>query len=639
MEAADANVTSSQESTMGAAARQRSVETTDAFLLYLPNPIEHGAAGPGEGDAARRFAAVAEQFGYRLYRRRPFVLACRKIARERHDVDDAAAADSLILDLFPGTIASGRRLSADGGGAGPGSADQGGDWAAWHAMAEREAQFYNLIGAADSELRIESDPIGLKPFYIAALDHGTLIASRILDILRAAPELAAPVDPLAVYQLMMFRAPMGERTLHQRVKRSISGGCYRWSPERGLQVTQGRRLSAPPVDAGLFVDDALERIKEALVRSLREKAANLSGPIALSLSGGFDSRLLAAVAVEIGLPVQAYSFGRSYHPEIQSAKATARTLGLPLEILPYPADGSIQRLPFHLETVEGTADLATSLIANLFAIDRPAGTPMLHGFAGDPIAGNHLRHLAPKDYRTLDTLADGVMRFNGGASPIDFAALLNVPVSRDAVRDEIRASLPEGCQPHQAYTLWDFEHKQRRYVGSHFPMIGDRFDTIAPYYDRDLFAIWLSVPPVGLDGRSLFRKFLTKYYPALARIPHSEEAGPITPNLRYQLAGFLRKAPYEAVDRLFGTARARRLTRALSRDRYIWSLANLAGARQRAHMLARIEALRPDAQQVLGLDIDARFADRLKGDLQATRGLFLVMEYAAWLRQQGSFAT
>src|SRR3546814_558671 len=138
-------------------------------------------------------------------------------------------------------------------------------------MAEREAQFYNLIEATDRELRIESDSIGLKPFYIAALDHGTLIASRILDILRAMPELAAPADPLAIYQLMMFRAPMAERTLHQRIKRSISGGCYRWSLERGLEVTPARRLSAPPVDAALFVDDALARIKEALVRSLQEK--------------------------------------------------------------------------------------------------------------------------------------------------------------------------------------------------------------------------------------------------------------------------------------------------------------------------------------------------------------------------------
>src|SRR5690606_16995207 len=116
---------------------------------------------------------------------------------------------------------------------------------------------------------------------------------------------------------------------------------------------------------------------------------------------------LAAVAVETGLPVRACSFGRSYHPEIQGAKAAARVLGLPLEILPYPADGSIQRLPFHLETVEGPADIATSLLANLFAIGRPMGTPMLHGFAGDPLAGNHLRHLTPQDYRTFDSLADG----------------------------------------------------------------------------------------------------------------------------------------------------------------------------------------------------------------------------------------
>jgi asparagine synthase (glutamine-hydrolysing) len=532
----------------------------------------------------------------------------------------------MILDLYPGTMASGRSFAP--------AAGERADWSAWHAMAEREAQFYNLIQVMDASLRIESDPIGLKPFYLAQLAHGTLVASRILDILSTFPDLARPVDPLAAYELMMFRAPMADRTLHRRIRRSVAGGCYAWDPARGLRVTRERRLTAPPVDGSLFVDETLTRLKQVLLRSLAEKTAGLSGPIAISLSGGFDSRLLAAMAIEVGLPVRAFSFGRRYHREIQSAKATAGTLGIPLQLLPYPTDGSLRRLPFHLKTVEGTADLATSLIANLFAIECPTGAAILHGFAGDPLAGNHLRHLTPQDYRSLDRLADGVMRFNGGSAPVDVDSLLHVDVPREAVRDEIRSNLREGCAPHQAYLLWDFENKQRRYVGAHFPMIGTRFDPVAPYYDRELFALWLSVPPIGLDERSLFRKFLSRFYPALARIPHSEEAGPITPNLRYQLSHFLRQAPYDLADRVMGAGWAARTTRSLSRDRYIWSLANLAGTHQHAHMLARIAALRSEMRLVLDLDVDAAFADRLQGDLQATRGLFLIAEYAAWLRRQ-----
>lgn len=604
----------------------RAIDIVSGFLIYLP-----ASTRPRDDGEEERIAETATRLGYALRRRRPFLLACGPASGASGGRTGTASPGAVILDVFPGTAASGRRfLPATGGD----SAGTRGDWAAWHAMAEREAQFYNLVEATDESLCIESDPIGLKPFYLAQLPRGTLIASRVLDILNVFPELARPVDPVAAYQLMMFRAPMADRTLHQRIRRSVSGGCYFWEPSAGLRVTRARRVKAPPVDGLLFADDAIARLEQVLMRSLAEKTDGLSGPIAVSLSGGFDSRLLAAAAVEAGLPVKAFSFGRSYHPEIQSAKATAKVLGIPLAILPYPTDGSIQRLPFHLGTVECTADLATSLIANLFAIECPVGTPILHGFAGDPLAGNHLRHLTPREYETLDTVADGVMRFNGGAAPVDFAGLFHEAAPTEAVREEIRANLPDGCTPHQAYLIWDFEHKQRRYVGSHFPMLGARFDTIAPYYDRELFALWMSVPPVGLDGRSLFRKFLAKSYPALARIPHSEEAVPITPNLRYQLAGFLRRMPYALADGVMGPGWAARVTRSLSRDRYIWSLANLAGARQRAYMLARIGALRSDMRRVLELDVDAAFADRLGGDLQATRGLFLIAEYAAWLRQQ-----
>lgn len=551
-------------------------------------------------------------------RTRPYLLAVGAVGTAPGEV-------ATLLDVFPGTARSGRPLEIRGGT----STDRD----ALHTMAERETQSYNLIETDAANFLLESDAVGLKPFFVAEVEDGTLIASRIADMLALYPRLAA-MDAIAVYELMVFRTPLARRTLHQGIRRGLPGARYQWSPERGLEAGMVHRLQPPPLDALAFVDETIARVRETVRLSLEEKTTGVDGPVVLALSGGFDSRLIAAVAVEARIPLRVVAYGRRHNAELHSARAIARSLGLKLESIEYPPDNSLRHLPLHLQVVEGNADLATVSIANLFAADLPMGTPVMHGFLGDPLAGSFCKRMTASEYRSADTLVDGIMRHHGVFLDKGLHRVLAPSIDPDTVRADVAATVRDDCPPYQAYLLWEFENRQRTYVGSHFALLGERFDTIMPFYDRRLIELWLSVPPIGVVDRTVFRKLLSRYYPRLARIPHSEEPAPIVPNLRWQLERFYRGLPKRALSAALGVERAHELFLRSYRDDYIWNLGNLAAPQQRAHMLSRVTALRPVLKEALGVELSGDYAKRLSGNVQALRGLFLAAEYARYRAAQ-----
>src|SRR5690606_3348244 len=106
-----------------------------------------------------------------------------------------------------------------------------------------------------------------------------------------------------------------------------TGACYMWQAGKAIEVTRARRQECGPGDAGIHSEVAAARLKTALAASVERRGRNAQKPVLLALSGGFDSRLTAAVAKEVGLPVELYTYGRNHHREVQVARAVARQLG------------------------------------------------------------------------------------------------------------------------------------------------------------------------------------------------------------------------------------------------------------------------------------------------------------------------
>ncbi|HET7663218.1 MAG TPA: asparagine synthase-related protein [Rhodanobacteraceae bacterium] len=585
------------------------------FVAYLPD------AGDGGRKELVRVANLVGAANWRLLRQAPCVLAVDAST----SIAPADPADTW-LDVFPGTAASARLAAADFHAAR--SVED------LHRKAEASAQCYNLLQSTEHAFLLESDALGLKPVYTARTPGGNVLASRVADIMRLFPALAEPVDTVALYEMLGFWTPLAGRTLYRRIRRTLPGGCYRWTPTAGFSGGRGRELRPVAVEPQWFMDKAIETIHDAAVQSLREKTANVPRPVLLALSGGYDSRFIAAICRDQKIQLRAVTYGRRHHSETHCSRGIARTLGLDLHILPQLVDGTLRYMPQYLDTAEGMVDPAGASILNLCRIDSERGSAVLHGFGGDVQEGVRLSDFNAADYASRETVAAAIMRHAYPASRPNLAGLSGQTVDPDEIRADILAGLRQDCPPYQAYLLWFLENRHRRFVAAGCAALGQHFDMVMPLHDRRLYDLWHSIPPLGLADRAVFKHLLARRYPTLARIPHPEEAAPVTPNLRWQLARFYHKLPAQLLAACVGQQRADEWRLRLHRHHNFRTFSKLEAPRQRAHMLSELTRLRPALQESMGIELSPDYESVLARDSQALRTMFGVASHAA--RRQAS---
>lgn len=593
---------------------------TSRFIAFAPSNT-----GSKDSPVIRSLINVCRNQGLCILRQTPYFIALEVSESQREFGNEN---EYLVCDMLPGKLASQRRFNFR---------QDAVDWDNWHEVASDQAQLYNLLFSTASEFTFESDILGLKSLYVANVETGTLITSKIIDLFRLDENLIKPIDRMGLMQLILTGHPFGSRTIHDKVRRTKTGEKIHWNNiSKELSVTRPRRLRISndvQSDAGLI--DSIQEIDNAISDSLGRRTSGASKPLNIGLSGGFDSRILAAVLNKRGESFNAFTYGLWHHREVRTAKQVAKVLDVNHTVLPYPLDNHYKRMELFLNTLEGQSDSNSVQIANLLQMDAPIGTPILHGFMSDAVAvtrfSDKKNGIVPK---SLDQAA-----FNLASSMIKSDAhskflsnLLEFDVDIESICNELRNDMaPDGLAYHSA-VLWDVENRQRRFISGHLPMLGQTFDVIAPFYDARLMSFWLSLPRISLDERYLQRQQLAKLYPDLAKIPHSEEIAPIIPNLTNQLRllfdSTLRKLFITSYQKYAGY-----------RTTNIWSLSGgMATKEQQTRMRNLFSDNLNDTDRILDLgtfknDDVLSYFERgpANGDYITPRVIYQTSSYAKWL--------
>ncbi len=593
---------------------------TSRFIVFVP-PTPSTNHLPTQGQLLRLCASQK----LNLIQTKHYYLAC-------HLVRPLETADSthpvLVCDTLPGKMSGGRNFNF------PSDTP---NWDEWHTQAEAEAQVYNFIYAAEERFTIESDPLGIKPIYRAETNEGILIASSIADICSISPGLSKHLDRASIAQFLVMGYALGSRTLHRDLHRTDTGERLEWSKDTGLKRSRPRRYRiSAQIKTDTYLSAALSQVERALNASLERHCSGARKPINIALSGGFDSRILAAAMKSQNYPIRAFTYGRWHHRELRTAGRIAKSLGIEHAFLNYPLDNYYQRLSLFMSVVEGQSESKVTQIANLLQIDADSGSALVHGFLSDPIAGSHLTDWFPNDDLTeLDEVADRLVK---ALAPSDSRLqlvqnVLGYKFDWDSFKQEIRSALLPTEKPYQSAVLWDIENRQRKLISPHLLLLGQVFDVIAPFYDREMLQTWISMPRVALDKRYLQRQQLAYQFPELAKIPRDEETTPITPNLKNQLLLLIDTVARKAFIKLYGSITG-------YRPGSIWSLGQgMANASQIQKMNDSIR----DGDKLLTevFDLQLNLSDETRaliqsspenGDYQTTRLVFQLVEYAKWIK-------
>ena len=335
-----------------------------------------------------------------------FTLGVSAVSRERcaELTDRALAADPSVMPV-PGPAevawrspdgraallrwggAAGTGLGGDAGTGLGGDAETGLGAAAGTGLGAAGASRAGTIWAGTPEPRGGRVPLCARtsvtrvdPVYLAEVPGAVVVADRSAWAAWTASRLDAH-DPLHLCALLNPGFPLGSLTPFTGVTAVAGSTTLRLLDG---SVTRPLRASGPEARPGGARDVAEGLV--AAVAPLRDAG----GPVELSLTGGKDSRLIAAALVKAGVPVVARTHGFDDHPDVVVAAEIARRLGIEHVVRTPAAPG--QRVDV-LGRIRGTVLVADGMLSAFENVGRPdpAASPALTagGHGGELLRGGY----------------------------------------------------------------------------------------------------------------------------------------------------------------------------------------------------------------------------------------------------------
>ena len=166
---------------------------------------------------------------------------------------------------------------------------------------------------------------GVSQLFYCCTPQGLYFGGSVLEVVREAG-LAWEWNWRSLACLAYFGHTIGEDTLHSRVQRVGTGQIVSW---RGGELS--KTSLAPPRKGGR---EAPTTTVEALCRFVEKHG---SDDAVLSMSAGFDSRVLLACFLECGTRPRLLIIGQEGATDAQVVERIAFTFGLPLQIVDVPA--------------------------------------------------------------------------------------------------------------------------------------------------------------------------------------------------------------------------------------------------------------------------------------------------------------
>ena len=390
-------------------------------------------------------------------------------------------------------------------------------------LARHDGRFGCAVWSAEaSSAWVVTDWAGWYPLFWARCGDATVFSShwRVLCMLL---DRMPQIDPLGAAGLLALGYSLDERTLLQ--------GVSVLRPGESLALHLGR------VEAGRwrlpFSMDGFDatpqqlhrRFKDALLDSVRGRIDGFADSL-LPLSGGMDSRLIAACLRELKAPVTTCTHDWRNRADWVIARKVARRLGCRHVGVRVRAEDLAERI----DRAEALGCADTVLVDTFYAkLPRSTGsTVLLSGNVGDAMEGVGLPNIdAPAD-ALHDAFYHHRRRLVWSDEEIaEIGRRLGLDLRPDDVYAQSRDVLARGEAelPFQRWIWWNYMGPQRRFITYHNRTCDLHMPPAAPYVDRRVFAELLSWPREMLAGRRGVYETLRDEFPDLARIPRVKEGG------------------------------------------------------------------------------------------------------------------
>jgi asparagine synthase (glutamine-hydrolysing) len=368
---------------------------------------------------------------------------------------------------------------------------------------------------------IANDRLGFRVHYYAINDGRLLFAPEPKAILKD-PAFIKELDEEAVAEFFTIGENWGEKTFFKGIN-VIRPATILTFDLNGLSKETYWRLRYEPdyekSEEG-FIDDLIRTLRKAVAIRMSDKHR-----YGVSLSGGLDSRtVISAMTPDQKKNLTACTFGQDNCDEIKCARKAAKKAKVKEHIiLDVKPEDVVRNAEKDVRMTDGRLLLALSFVHPTYDRFKDRVDVMLDGYALDLTLGGFHLTKDKMECRSKKELRE-ILRSKWSNTSSELADLLN-PEFYQRVKDSWPATFEKEFEDTVSEHPGNIAHEFSMNTHVAWMHIGDvpprtYLEISHPTSDPEFVDVWRRVPPELRINHYLYRKFLMKLSPELARVPY-----------------------------------------------------------------------------------------------------------------------
>ena len=388
------------------------------------------------------------------------------------------------------------------------------------------------------EISIVSDRYGFRPLFYTIRGHRLVFSTELKGV--SVLDRTVDYDFVGLVELFTYGQHVMDRTWLAGCRKLMPGELLRFDGDSPTSLVYWSYA----YDEGVAKLDQCSYVCE--YRALIDRAVDrcMLGPrrIGLFLSGGYDSRVVAASLRESHRHVPTFTFGHPDSRDIAYGKQLADRLGLKHTTLTDDGPYLRQVCDAVVWRTEGMLPFFETTSIRFHRELREAMDIILVGLLGE-FGGSHTWP-AILIARSRSQAMDAIFRRFVGPRKVTVQRIFNNTMFGD-VFAELYARFVASFEaidndlPMNIADCWNFTNFQPR--GSFHSPAADRhlFEIRAPHMDAELVRFLLTIPPLSRVEQRVYKKLIAYGYPAIRSVPCTNSGKPVNPNFvaEYPLMG------------------------------------------------------------------------------------------------------
>lgn len=300
------------------------------------------------------------------------------------------------------------------------------------------------VDFADERFVLATDKLGTRPCYYS-LDNGVAFSSSVAALLTRIDD--PQLDEQGISDLLMMSGLWGERTLVESVRALAPASILEYEDSKAsIERYWKPDYESAPTDG--YIDDLIDIFGDAMA----DAATTMDGDVGIWLSGGLDSRTLAA---ELAAHDDAFDSLTAYtydanprgggNPELAGEIADRLDVGFSeVELSP---DRFVSILDDAIRRTDGMVSWGTLLpLSATYNLPDANANIMLEGAGQGGLMGHHLRR---RHIEQCDSVVDSLYRTEAGVS-----------------RERVRSLMANDVEPLDSFreTVARSDESQRKHV-------------------------------------------------------------------------------------------------------------------------------------------------------------------------------